>query len=332
MEGIALASDPNYKVLSKALPWISRRVLASPSPEVRSALRALLYKRSAAPGAGTAFRFDRLETLLREAAASPPRRGEAGDAPGSGSTLALLLSPDAAFLRGVLVDELAKALDSGGRVAADAARDGVVAGLDAAAAAAPPLPGAAAPARGVAAAVASIPDLARDDDRAQVDGVARVAAALGDVAEKRGASGDAAGANTGCAAADSVADAARSLLPDPAAGAADALAWLAREAASLPPAAAAVAARLPLDVAARAASRAIARGLRGAADLGPAGDPAPPVEEQQPVAARSWAAAAARAPAAPPAAPTIAPQLAGVPEKVMKPVVMVSLDPPPPGA
>lgn len=35
LEGIALASDPNYKVLGAAYPWIARRLLTDRSPELR---------------------------------------------------------------------------------------------------------------------------------------------------------------------------------------------------------------------------------------------------------------------------------------------------------
>lgn len=34
-QGIALASDPNYKVLGAAYPWIARRLLTDTTPELR---------------------------------------------------------------------------------------------------------------------------------------------------------------------------------------------------------------------------------------------------------------------------------------------------------
>ena len=43
LEGIALASDPNYKVLGAAYPWIARRLLTDESAELRATLRRLLY-------------------------------------------------------------------------------------------------------------------------------------------------------------------------------------------------------------------------------------------------------------------------------------------------
>ena len=71
--GIALASDPNYKVLGAAYPWVARRLLTDDSPELRGTLRRLLYRKDGA------FRFDRLEALLEQAVRSPraPRRTDA---------------------------------------------------------------------------------------------------------------------------------------------------------------------------------------------------------------------------------------------------------------
>jgi aarF domain-containing kinase len=66
LEGIALASDRNYKVLGAAYPWVARRLLTDPSPELRTTLHRLLYK------AHGVLRFERLEALLEQAVLSPP--------------------------------------------------------------------------------------------------------------------------------------------------------------------------------------------------------------------------------------------------------------------
>lgn len=65
-QGIALSSDPDYKVLAAAYPWIARRLITNTAPELRETLRNLLYK-------GGSFQFQRLESLLRQAALSPNR-------------------------------------------------------------------------------------------------------------------------------------------------------------------------------------------------------------------------------------------------------------------
>jgi hypothetical protein len=48
------------QVLGSAYPWIARRLLTDPSPDLRTALRRLLYTEEGR------FRFDRLESLLRQ--------------------------------------------------------------------------------------------------------------------------------------------------------------------------------------------------------------------------------------------------------------------------
>lgn len=44
LEGIALASDRNYKVLGAAYPWIAKKVLTDRSPALRATLKELLYQ------------------------------------------------------------------------------------------------------------------------------------------------------------------------------------------------------------------------------------------------------------------------------------------------
>ncbi|MBO9999217.1 MAG: AarF/ABC1/UbiB kinase family protein [Cyanobacteria bacterium SID2] len=60
LEGIAINVDPNFKVLSKAYPYIAKRLLTDSAPELRSSLRELLFKEGS-------FRWNRLENLLKNA-------------------------------------------------------------------------------------------------------------------------------------------------------------------------------------------------------------------------------------------------------------------------
>jgi hypothetical protein len=63
LEGIAINVDPNFKVLSKAYPYVAKRLLTDPAPELRASLRDLLFK-------DNSFRWNRLENLLRNASSS----------------------------------------------------------------------------------------------------------------------------------------------------------------------------------------------------------------------------------------------------------------------
>ncbi|HEY9846969.1 MAG TPA: AarF/ABC1/UbiB kinase family protein, partial [Candidatus Caenarcaniphilales bacterium] len=58
LEGIAIGIDPNFKVLSAAYPYVAKRILTDPAPELRASLSNLLFK-------DDRFRWNRLENLLR---------------------------------------------------------------------------------------------------------------------------------------------------------------------------------------------------------------------------------------------------------------------------
>jgi predicted unusual protein kinase regulating ubiquinone biosynthesis (AarF/ABC1/UbiB family) len=60
LEGIAIFIDPNFKVLSEAYPYVAKRLLTDPAPQLRTSLRDLLFKDGS-------FRWNRLENLLKNA-------------------------------------------------------------------------------------------------------------------------------------------------------------------------------------------------------------------------------------------------------------------------
>ncbi len=60
LEGVAINVDPNFKVLSKAYPYVAKRLLSDPAPQLRTSLRDLLFKDGS-------FRWNRLENLLKNA-------------------------------------------------------------------------------------------------------------------------------------------------------------------------------------------------------------------------------------------------------------------------
>ena len=104
LEGIAIHIDPNFKVLSAAYPYISKRLLTDPSPELRASLRDLLFKEGS-------FRWNRLENLLRNARNSQDYDlNQVLD-----QTLDFLSSERGAFIRNYLVDEIVKSVDALGR-------------------------------------------------------------------------------------------------------------------------------------------------------------------------------------------------------------------------
>ncbi|PRW57519.1 putative aarF domain-containing kinase chloroplastic [Chlorella sorokiniana] len=267
LEGIALASDPNYKVLGAAYPWIARRLLTDTTPELRSTLMALLYKDGA-------FNFRRMESLISQAVRPTgrpqPRRGAA---PGQsavqrGDALALLLSPEGEFVRGVVTEELAKGIDAAARLAADTAvgelRQQLLSaslqarGGNAAGAAS----GSSLLVHALAEALAVLPQLSDARDQEQVEGITRLAQVLQEstAGQRQQQGGDwfneAAAAN-GAVAGTPFETAFKSLQT-----AADILSWIAAEAETLSPDERAEALRLPLSIGQAVASRAAARTIR----------------------------------------------------------------------
>ncbi|NEQ80142.1 MAG: AarF/ABC1/UbiB kinase family protein [Moorea sp. SIO2I5] len=104
LEGIAINVEPDFKVLSKAYPYVAKRLLTDPSPELRASLKDLLFKDGG-------FRWNRLENLLRNAGNSPDYDlNQVLD-----QTLDFIFSERGAFIREQMVNEIVKAIDSFGR-------------------------------------------------------------------------------------------------------------------------------------------------------------------------------------------------------------------------
>ncbi|MDW8201258.1 MAG: AarF/ABC1/UbiB kinase family protein [Cyanobacteriota bacterium SKYGB_h_bin112] len=100
LEGIAINVDPNFKVLSKAYPYIAKRLLTDPAPELRASLRDLLFKDGK-------VRWNRLENLLRNARNSPDYDlNQVLE-----QSIEFLFSARGEFIRDRLVDEIVNGID-----------------------------------------------------------------------------------------------------------------------------------------------------------------------------------------------------------------------------
>ncbi|MBD2231199.1 ABC1 kinase family protein [Phormidium tenue] len=104
LEGIAINVDPNFKVLSKAYPYVAKRLLTDQSPELRASLQDLLFKDGS-------FRWNRLENLLRNARSSDEYDMDRL----IDQTLEFLFSDRGSFLRDRIVGELVNSLDNFGQ-------------------------------------------------------------------------------------------------------------------------------------------------------------------------------------------------------------------------
>ncbi|QFS47911.1 ABC1 kinase family protein [Nostoc sphaeroides] len=104
LEGIAIYIDPNFKVLSEAYPYVSKRLLTDPAPQLRASLQDLLFKDGR-------FRWNRLENLLKNARNSQDYDFNLVLNQG----IEFLASERGAFIRDKLVDESVNGLDALGK-------------------------------------------------------------------------------------------------------------------------------------------------------------------------------------------------------------------------
>ncbi|MFM2063065.1 MAG: hypothetical protein RLZZ507_2735 [Cyanobacteriota bacterium] len=106
LEGIAIYIDPNFKVLSEAYPYVSKRLLTDPADELRTSLRDLLFKDSK-------FRWNRLENLLKNARNSQDYDFDFNIV--MNQSVEFLSSERGAFIRDRLVDEFVNGVDALGK-------------------------------------------------------------------------------------------------------------------------------------------------------------------------------------------------------------------------
>jgi len=113
LEGLALTADPNYKLLGAAYPYMARRILLDPAPELRSSLAEMVLHQDGR------FRWSRLDNLLREGSKSSALTSDQLWLLGE-----YLCSDNGTSIRVPLVEEMARLIDA---YAADRARDQVAA-------------------------------------------------------------------------------------------------------------------------------------------------------------------------------------------------------------
>lgn len=285
LEGIALSSDPNYKVLGAAYPWVARRLLTDTTPELRATLTELLYKNGK-------FNFKRMESLLTQAArptGRPPRRRddpEGTDQP-RGDALALILSPQGDFVRAIVVEEVAKGADAAWRLAIDTAIAETMTDLVNSAGGPTSSSVNSGPFLGALIDIlATVPRLSDEEDAEQVRGLRSLVVALqsATVAQKeadeqrrsRGSSpvasstwigglGSGSDNNGNNTTSDAYSAKEQNFCASAAANletASELLQWAIREAETLDPAARTEALKLPVEVAQQVTSRVVARGIR----------------------------------------------------------------------
>ncbi len=104
LEGIAIGVDPEFKVLSKAYPYIAKRLLTDESEELRNSLKDLLFKDGS-------FRWNRLETLLSNAKTSQDYDLEGA----VNQAVDYIFSERGDYIREQLAEEIIQSVDAFGR-------------------------------------------------------------------------------------------------------------------------------------------------------------------------------------------------------------------------
>ena len=100
LEGIALSVDPNFKVLAVAYPYVANRLLNDTAPELRMALKDLLFRDGE-------FRWNRLENLLSNAQENPDYNLNGTLDKG----IDFLLSDRSEFMHDRIIDEIVKGIE-----------------------------------------------------------------------------------------------------------------------------------------------------------------------------------------------------------------------------
>lgn len=100
LEGIAFSVDPKFKVLAVAYPYVANRLLNDPSPELRMALKDLLFRDGE-------FRWNRLENLLSNAQTNPEYNLSGTLDKG----IDFLLSDRSEFMHDRIIDEIVKGIE-----------------------------------------------------------------------------------------------------------------------------------------------------------------------------------------------------------------------------
>lgn len=101
LEGLALYTDPNFKVLSASYPYFAKRLLTDTNPYLRDALIELLFKDGR-------FRWNRLENLLVQGSKDSDFAAKDALQP----VLKLLLGPDGEELRSLVVKEAVSVVEA----------------------------------------------------------------------------------------------------------------------------------------------------------------------------------------------------------------------------
>lgn len=155
LEGIALTGDPNYRLVMSSFPFISRHILTSDAPALRTTLREVLYRDGAFSPVRLSVLINSAQGFLGDTDAFVDFDTPPADGSSAADAVAFLASDQGALIRELLSDELAAGLD----VLVRHHYSRLLAAVDAAVTPRRLLAAPAAPVRALAAIAAALPPL-----------------------------------------------------------------------------------------------------------------------------------------------------------------------------
>lgn len=111
LEGIALSSDPKFKLIMESFPFVSRLVLTDDSPALRESLRQILYKDGAFSPTRLRVLLDSSQGVLGEGEAFVDFDTPSENPTAASSALDFLFSDSGIILRDIISEELANGID-----------------------------------------------------------------------------------------------------------------------------------------------------------------------------------------------------------------------------
>lgn len=111
LEGIALVGNPDFKLIMESFPFVSRLVMTDRSPQLRAALRDILYKDGSFSVTRLRVLLDSSQGFINDGDAFVDFDSLANNSVVTPEALDLVLGDQGSLIRDILADEIAKGID-----------------------------------------------------------------------------------------------------------------------------------------------------------------------------------------------------------------------------
>jgi len=112
LEGIGLASDPDYAIVQECYPYMARRLFTDKDPRTRQALQSMLYTKSGQLNVRRARKLSSGFVSFGESTAAPAREQAEVEQQLDQQLASLVFAPEGSYLQDVVIDEAVKAVDT----------------------------------------------------------------------------------------------------------------------------------------------------------------------------------------------------------------------------